>query len=100
MELPARNVLIIYTGGTIGMKPTPDGLRPVPQYLGNQLAKMPQFHEPGLPLHTTPISRLGKRITYTIHEWETLLDSSNSTLAKRFSRLFPVPKHTPNFLDL
>jgi hypothetical protein len=74
-----RRVLIIYTGGTIGMKPTPDGLRPMPQYLGNQLSKMPQFHDPGQPLHTTPMSRLGRRISYTIHEWDTLLDSSNST---------------------
>ena len=28
-----RSVLIIYTGGTIGMKPTPRGYSPAPGYL-------------------------------------------------------------------
>lgn len=71
-------VLMIYTGGTIGMKPTQDGLVPAKNFLKNQLEKLHQFHDKGYPSLTTPVSRFGKRIHYDVFEWENLMDSSNS----------------------
>lgn len=71
-------VLIIYTGGTIGMKPTEEGLVPAKNYLQKQLSKLHQFHDKNYPSLTTPVSRFGKRIHYEVLEWEHLMDSSNS----------------------
>ncbi|CEG68248.1 Putative L-asparaginase [Rhizopus microsporus] len=40
-------VLIIYTGGTIGMKHTPEhGYIPLPNYLAESLSKVKRFHDP------------------------------------------------------
>jgi L-asparaginase/Glu-tRNA(Gln) amidotransferase subunit D len=72
-------VLVIYTGGTIGMKPTPSGLQPVKGYLPEYLSMLPQFHDREQAEYlTTPKSRFGRRIHYVIKEWDELLDSSNS----------------------
>ncbi|XP_070698511.1 60 kDa lysophospholipase-like [Pempheris klunzingeri] len=38
-------VLVIYTGGTIGMKLGPGGLVPIPNYLEKYLPKLPIFHD-------------------------------------------------------
>ncbi|KAI8817717.1 asparaginase-domain-containing protein [Fimicolochytrium jonesii] len=134
-------VLIIYTGGTIGMKNTPEhGYRPEPGYLSKTLAQMVRFHDPigfaaqtsgrggnldseasqypltnavNVPLRLpradgkvsasgdhanhpiingtpvvrvrkpaliTPPSLYGKRIRYSILEYEPLLDSSNMVM--------------------
>lgn len=70
-------VMILYTGGTIGMKITPRGYAPAKGYLQKQLRSMPQFHDPSEPELTTPPSRLGRRVCYQIKEYEPLLDSSN-----------------------
>ena len=70
-------VMILYTGGTIGMKITPRGYAPAKGYLQKQLRSMPQFHDPSQPELTTPPSRLGRRVCYQIKEYEPLLDSSN-----------------------
>lgn len=73
-------VLVIYTGGTIGMKPTPQGLQPVKGYLPEYLSQLPQFHDKQQASKlTTPLSRFGRRIHYVIKEWDELLDSSNRT---------------------
>jgi len=61
-----KRIYIAYTGGTIGMKMTPDGYAPVPGYLQRLMDNMHQFKNPSLP-------------AYTIHEYEPLLDSSNMT---------------------
>lgn len=39
-------VLIIYTGGTIGMKNTEQGYQPFPDYLSQTLASMVRFNDP------------------------------------------------------
>ncbi|KAI8990970.1 asparaginase-domain-containing protein [Mycotypha africana] len=40
-------VLVIYTGGTIGMKHTPEhGYIPLPNYFAQQLSKLRRFHDP------------------------------------------------------
>ena len=59
-----KPVCILYTGGTIGMKPTPQGYAPEPGYLARVMASMPDFSSPEMP-------------RYAIHEYSPLLDSSN-----------------------
>ncbi len=73
-SLPSRNperkhILIIYTGGTIGMKPQLNGTyAPEAGYLAQLMQAMPEFHDPRMP-------------HYTIHEYAPLLDSANITPA-------------------
>ncbi|KAI9030190.1 asparaginase-domain-containing protein [Phycomyces nitens] len=129
-------VLMIYTGGTIGMKHTPEhGYIPVPDYFTKSLASYGRFHdqkkdqgsgslsrssssdsldslhletnEPTptldvtnpvrivsssgpsagketiiqLPSLITPVSLYGKRIRYSILEYDPLLDSCNMTMS-------------------
>lgn len=57
-------VCILYTGGTIGMRKTPDGYLPAPGYLAAQMTVLNEFNNPALP-------------EYEIIEFEPLLDSSN-----------------------
>jgi L-asparaginase len=60
------HVCILYTGGTIGMRRTPEGFAPAPGYLAEQMAGLSEFKSPALP-------------DYTILEFDPLLDSSNMT---------------------
>lgn len=59
-----KRVYILYTGGTIGMRPTAQGYAPAPGYLAQTMAAMPEFSSPDLP-------------AYVIHEHDPLLDSAN-----------------------
>lgn len=59
-----KRVCILYTGGTIGMKPTARGYAPEAGYLGRVMASMPDFSSPEMP-------------EYVIREYSPLLDSSN-----------------------
>ncbi len=59
-----KRVCILYTGGTIGMKPTPQGYAPEAGYLERVMASMPDFSSPEMP-------------AYVIYEYSPLLDSSN-----------------------
>lgn len=61
-----KRVYIIYTGGTIGMKRRRSVYRPEPGYLQEQLSDVPELRHPSMP-------------SYTIHEYDPLLDSSNMT---------------------
>ncbi|RKO82831.1 cytoplasmic asparaginase I, partial [Blyttiomyces helicus] len=101
-------ILLIYTGGTIGMKNTSEhGYLPVPGYLSQTLSKMTRFHQPDdadrdepeklfnavnvqlasvvvrtrRPALVMPPSLYGRRIRYSILEYEPLLDSANMTMA-------------------
>ncbi|KAL0235400.1 hypothetical protein GEMRC1_001982 [Eukaryota sp. GEM-RC1] len=58
------HVLLIYTGGTIGMKKVDGHYEPSPGYLNELMAASPQFQNASLPL-------------YDILEYDPLLDSSN-----------------------
>ncbi|KAI9250476.1 asparaginase-domain-containing protein [Phascolomyces articulosus] len=107
-------VLVIYTGGTIGMKHTTEhGYVPLPNYFAKTLAKVERFHDPmhsrapspteeerrfgsftntvrttagkeidlhEMPSLITPVSLYGKRIRYSILEYDPLLDSCNMTM--------------------
>lgn len=59
-----KRVCILYTGGTIGMKPTARGYAPEAGYLGRVMSSMPDFSSPEMP-------------EYVIREYSPLLDSSN-----------------------
>ncbi|KAI8910155.1 asparaginase-domain-containing protein [Gorgonomyces haynaldii] len=109
-------VLIIYTGGTIGMaNHHQNGYLPVKGFINTTLEQNPRFHDKQayellsqktnrvniqsqdtqdtimingtlsrsreLPTLLTPVSLYGKRIRYSILEYDPLLDSSNMTMA-------------------
>lgn len=87
-------VLIIMTGGTICMRPSPEGLIPAKGFLDAGMAPRPSFNDgsaPGsleaFPEHDgpaislkslrTPRSRYGKHVRFSVLEFEQLLDSSS-----------------------
>lgn len=59
-----KHIYVAYTGGTIGMRPSENGYIPVSGFLGETLQGMPEFHRAEMP-------------EFTLHEYETLLDSSD-----------------------
>ncbi|MGQ5525209.1 asparaginase domain-containing protein [Chitinimonas sp. PSY-7] len=61
--MPAKHLFVIYAGGTIGMKATPQGHSPVPGYLPAELAQI-AARTPNFP-------------AYTLKEYAPLIDSSN-----------------------
>ena len=68
-----KRVYIIYTGGTIGMRPTPEGYAPAPGYLAAQIMAMPELANDLMP-------------EVEIEEYNPLLDSANMSA---------MPYHTP-----
>jgi L-asparaginase len=63
-ELNKKSVLLLYTGGTMGMKPLPDGsLAPARGYLTEQIKALPELTQQIMP-------------AISIHESDPLLDSS------------------------
>lgn len=80
-EVEISNVLVLYTGGTVGMCVDANG-KLIPQSnLGELMSKERSFHDPTQPKYTTPVTRLGSRIHYDIKEYSPLIDSSNMTFA-------------------
>ncbi|KHS95748.1 hypothetical protein RC90_16520 [Pectobacterium brasiliense] len=59
-----KSIYVAYTGGTIGMQRSANGYVPVSGHLQQQLAKMPEFHREEMP-------------SFTIHEYDPLIDSSD-----------------------
>ncbi|XP_070836189.1 60 kDa lysophospholipase isoform X3 [Chaetodon trifascialis] len=85
-------VLVINTGGTIGMTLHDNVLAPTPNALVKSLRKLPIIHDEAYAEQTClyqyygydntlvlPLSKQNKRIIYTILEYSPLLDSSNMT---------------------
>ena len=62
-----KKVLIIYTGGTIGMAKTENGYAPVKNFLKKQLENIPQLYDKSMP-------------EWELYEMSPLLDSSNMTV--------------------
>ncbi|XP_043224533.1 L-asparaginase-like isoform X1 [Amphibalanus amphitrite] len=87
-----RRVLVLYSGGTIGMEKTADSvLAPCPGVMENKLRTYPNMHDSEyaeqrfrradtaalvLPLSSTSTTR----VIYTVYEYDPLLDSSNMTM--------------------
>ena len=65
--MKSNKVLIIYTGGTIGMKKTEQGYRPAPRFLDEELHSIPDLSRADFP-------------SWELCEMNPLLDSSNMTL--------------------
>ncbi len=63
-DLSKAKVLIINTGGTIGMKNTEDGYSPVKDYLYDEISKIQDLHHQGMP-------------QWDFVELDNLLDSSD-----------------------
>jgi len=59
-----KRIYIAYTGGTIGMKKSPNGYIPVEGYVTDVLNSMTELNRPEMP-------------TFTISEFSPVLDSSN-----------------------
>lgn len=89
-EKEAR-VMVIYTGGTIGMTKDEHGvLKPEPGVLDKRLRDFPQLHDATYAKHRFPDSENPplvlpdtgdhRRIVYTTSEYDPLLDSSNATM--------------------
>jgi lysophospholipase len=74
---PAAEVLVLCTGGTIGMTKGPDGWRPAPELLANILRRHPTLQDPDGPPRCTPPLVGGRRVRWEVQEYELLLDSSN-----------------------
>ncbi|XP_067469463.1 60 kDa lysophospholipase isoform X2 [Thunnus thynnus] len=83
-------VLVLNTGGTIGMTVHDGVLEPEPNAFGKALRKLPIFHDEVYAKQThmydyydpektlvLPMTKEKKRIIYTIEDSEPLLDSSN-----------------------
>lgn len=86
---PIARVLVLYTGGTIGMRRSERGiLEPVAGWFAKRVAEQPQLHDPTQPLFTTRPSRSGRRIHFVIQAYEVLLDSANLDLThwERFAK--------------
>ncbi len=62
-----KRVLIIYTGGTIGMKKTDKGYAPISGYLGRAISEIDDMKSEGAPI-------------WKLHEMSPLLDSSDITV--------------------
>lgn len=58
------NVYVLYTGGTIGMRPSASGYAPEGGYLAEQMAGMPELQGPEMP-------------DFVLEECDPLLDSAN-----------------------
>ncbi len=75
MTTLTRRLLVIYTGGTIGMVPAEHGLVPEVGMLAQRIAELPQFHDASQPPLTLPGSTRA-RIRYEVLELAPLVDSA------------------------
>ena len=62
-----KKVLIIYTGGTIGMKKTDNGYAPISGFFAGAISAIPDLSRDGVP-------------AWDLHEMSPLLDSSDMTV--------------------
>jgi lysophospholipase len=93
-SVPESRVLIIMTGGTICMKQSPSGFVPARGFQEQCLARVPTFNDGSSstmmdvvvnaageikphPSLRTPQTLYGRRVRYTVFEFEELLDSSS-----------------------
>ncbi len=61
-----KSVLIVNTGGTLGMKPTRQGLLPQPGYLAEKMRQIEELSEPTMP-------------AFDILEYDPVIDSADMT---------------------
>jgi L-asparaginase len=83
-----RDILIIYTGGTIGMKETAKGFAPDKGYIDKQLGKI-------LSLYPSENNKIGR---YKFISFDPLLDSSNMT-PKDWNKIIRTIENNYNSYD-
>uniref|UniRef100_A0A914I3Z7 asparaginase n=1 Tax=Globodera rostochiensis TaxID=31243 RepID=A0A914I3Z7_GLORO len=91
VALHDSKVLVLYTGGTIGMRTCPAGVyAPEQHYLPRAIRDIPPLNDkeyaermyadlPLKPLCLPPVRGMSKRVVYWVVEYEPLLDSSDMT---------------------
>lgn len=62
--MTSKRIFVIYTGGTLGMQPTPRGYQPLAGWLEQQLRQLPELQASDMP-------------EFVLHEYAPLLDSSD-----------------------
>ncbi|KAJ5176883.1 L-asparaginase 1 [Penicillium canariense] len=108
-------VLIIMTGGTICMQPSPHGFVPARGFQNNCMARVPCFNDGSAPTEIdvvtkegqemtahpslcTPVTTYGRQVRYTVYEFEELLDSS-SISAKGWAEIAQTIYQNYTFFD-
>jgi L-asparaginase len=66
MNKTRKSICILSTGGTISMQKTPQGYAPIPGFLEQAMAKIPELQNHDMP-------------NYLIHEFKKPIDSANMT---------------------
>eukprot|EP00037_Helgoeca_nana_P011410 m.102506 g.102506 ORF g.102506 m.102506 type:complete len:118 (+) comp20814_c1_seq1:267-620(+) len=89
-------VLVLNTGGTIGMVDNGRGFEPVPGFIDGFLRKLSMFHDtdfydpvvhgPGL---ITGVSKFGRRCYFEVVDSDPVLDSSDMNMHDVRSRILP-----------
>ncbi|MBN8613182.1 MAG: asparaginase [Deltaproteobacteria bacterium] len=82
-------LLVLHTGGTIGMREGPRGFAPAKGALLDTILATRQLHDPSRyveshgtrPIFTTLPFATGQRVRYEVMEYEPLLDSANLDLS-------------------
>jgi len=97
MEAEDGRVLVLYTGGTIGMRSGPRGYEPMPGFLREQLGRLPQFHDPSRAPLTTPRGRYDRRVHFEIIEHDPLLDSSSMSVENWIRIGLDIQTHYEDF---
>lgn len=90
-------VLLLYAGGTIGMREGPRGYEPVAGFLRGMLHASSTFQDPAAPDGTTPVTRFGRGIRYELFEYAPLLDSSNMTMEDWRRIAHDIARHHADF---
>ncbi len=68
-----KNILILYTGGTIGMVPTSNGYAPKDGYFRSALNAIPALHLPGMPRwDLIEMSPLRDSSNMTVNDWNAI----------------------------
>jgi lysophospholipase len=93
-NLNETKILLLYTGGTIGMVYKEHGYTPEENYFSNTLRRNARFHDLDeykrrvaagtmeITSFITPLTIYGKRIVYDLVELSPLIDSSNLNVDK------------------
>ncbi|XP_077991940.1 L-asparaginase-like [Glandiceps talaboti] len=88
LDIQESRVLVLYTGGTIGMKCVDGVYVPVDKYLTEMIRSMPVLHDKEYAMRlgrddvcnkpfVLPLSPQNRRVVYCVDEYEVLIDSSN-----------------------
>ena len=79
-----KRVYISHTGGTIGMKQTGDGYKPQRGYLQKLMRSIPELSHSSMP-------------SFTIHDYDPLLDSSNMTPVEWVKIAHDIAEHYDDY---